>query len=90
MRLIWLPRAGRNRRALINYIAQRDGQAALRLLREVRRQSQSLLEFPERGRIGRQGSTRELVVVGTPYVLVYRVRPRAQRIEILAMLHERQ
>jgi plasmid stabilization system protein ParE len=36
------------------------------------------------GRVGRDETTRELVVIGTPYIAVYRLR---ERIEIITIFH---
>jgi toxin ParE1/3/4 len=44
----------------------------------------ALAYHPKIGRIGRVPSTRELVVSGTPYIAVYRLR---ERIEIIAVFH---
>ena len=91
MNIIWLPTATKQRQEMIGYIADHNTQAAVKMLDEVVRQSSLLHDQPDMGRIGkRRPNTRELVIVSTPYILVYRVRPRAQRIEILAMIHERQ
>lgn len=44
-----------------------------------------LAEYPKIGRIGRVAGTRELVVTGTPYIVVYRIEPTAA--VILRVLH---
>jgi len=44
-----------------------------------------LAEYPAMGRSGRVPGTRELVVVGTPYIIPYRVR--GDRVEILRVFH---
>jgi toxin ParE1/3/4 len=44
-------------------------------------------DFTEAGRPGRKRGTRELVISRTPLVVVYRIRPKMQRIEILRVLH---
>ncbi len=44
-----------------------------------------LADHPEGARPGRVRGTRELVVTGTPYVVVYRVEPSA--VLILRMVH---
>jgi toxin ParE1/3/4 len=88
MRLAWTVAALQDLAAARAYIAQdnpaaADNQAG-RILVAVTR----LLRFPEIGRPGRRGGTRELVVNRTPYVVAYRVR--ADAIEILRVLHARQ
>jgi toxin ParE1/3/4 len=39
------------------------------------------------GRAGRKKGTRELVISRTPFIVVFRVKSRAARIEILRVLH---
>lgn len=41
--------------------------------------------MPNRGRIGRKSGTREITVVGLPFVIIYRVRKEA--VEIARVLH---
>ncbi len=52
-----------------------------------KRGNADLAEHPELGRVGRVGGTRELVVTGTPYLLVYRIR--GDELQILRVLHGR-
>jgi toxin ParE1/3/4 len=44
-----------------------------------------LCEFPESGRVGDVAGTRELVVSGIPYIVVYRVI--GDSVEILRVFH---
>ena len=44
-----------------------------------------LKQWPERGRPGREGGTRELLFLPTPYVAVYRVTE--QTIEVMRIYH---
>lgn len=44
-----------------------------------------LADFPNIGRPGRLWSTRELVVLGSPFVVIYRAR--ANSVQILRVLH---
>lgn len=87
MNIVWLPRARTNRTRAIDYIAEVSPAAALDQLGEIERQSDVLANYPEIGRVGRVRGTRELVVNRTPFILVYRVRSKAKRIEILNFLH---
>ncbi|MEM1168309.1 MAG: hypothetical protein AAGJ08_04285 [Cyanobacteria bacterium P01_H01_bin.35] len=43
-----------------------------------------MLQYPEMGRLGQVVGTRELVVIGTPFIVPYRVR--GDRLEILAVI----
>lgn len=87
MILVWLPLAQSLRYAQLAYVAQDDPRAAVRLDEEIERQADLLIEHPNMGRAGRRAGTREMVVQRTPYILVYRVRPRLDRIEVLRVLH---
>ena len=61
---------------------QAGGDAAMiHLLRRFDAAVRLLETFPEAGRAGRRAGTRELVVGGTPYVLIYEIQQR--RISIL-------
>lgn len=87
MNIVWLPRARDNRAHAIDHIAKDNPRAALDQLGEIEQQSDMLADHPEMGRIGRRRGTRELVINRTPFILVYRVRPKAKRVEILRLLH---
>ena len=87
MSTVWLAKARTNRTDAIDHIARENPRAALDQLEEIAQQSDLLADFPEMGRIGRGRGTRELVINHTPFILVYRVQPRAKRIEILRLLH---
>ena len=90
MDLLWLPRANAARHAAIEYIAQHNPHAALAQLNEIERHTNNLLQYPEIGRAGRIPATRELVIIHTNFVLIYRVKPRLERIEIVHLLHTSQ
>lgn len=87
MIVAWLPRALKDRDAQLDYIAIESPQAAIDQGDRIEHQVNMLTDYPEMGRTGRKRSTRELVIVQTPFVVVYRVRPRLQRVEILRVLH---
>lgn len=86
----WLPNAIRSRDHQIDYIAERNVQAAIDAGDSVMHQIRQLSEHPELGRPGRVKGTRELVINRTPFVIVYRIKPRARRIEIIRFLHTAQ
>ena len=87
MKLVWLPRAQQLRYAQLDYIAAENPQAAVHMDEEIEQQAEHLREHPDMGRVGRVKGTRELVVQRTPFILVYRVHPKAQRVEIWRVLH---
>jgi addiction module RelE/StbE family toxin len=59
--------------------------AAARMIVAIASGVERLARAPGRGRPGRIRGTRELVVVGTPYIVAYRVH--ANDIEILTVQH---
>jgi len=72
----------------LEYIAADDAKAAHRVAQVIRTASERLDQFPQMGRSGTKAGTRELVVPGLSYVLVYREQGLAT--EILRLLHTRQ
>jgi len=86
----WLPRARADRKAAIDYIAQSNPRAAVAQLDSMMIQVEMLFQHPELGRGGRKKGTRELVIPQTNFIVVYRIRPRLQRIEIIRVLHASQ
>lgn len=85
MRLEWLPGAARDLTAQLEWIAERDPWAAIDVGDAVHGAVGRLADHPAIGRPGRLATTRELVVVGTPYVVVYRIEPAA--VLVLRILH---
>lgn len=85
MKIVWTPRSQRNLRDAARYLTQFNPYAALSMVRTIRAAPQQLLHHPASGRPGRIDGTRELVIIGTPYILPYRVHRDA--IEILAVIH---
>jgi len=88
MRLVWTAAALRDLAAARAYITHDNPPAADNQINLILVAVTRLLRFPEIGRPGRRGGTRELVVNRTPYIAAYRVR--AHDIEILRVLHARQ
>ncbi|MEC4685206.1 MAG: type II toxin-antitoxin system RelE/ParE family toxin [Nitrospirota bacterium] len=68
-----------------NFIASDNPEAALRMSERVQEAVEYLLDHPNMGRPGRVAGTRELIVSGTPFILVYRVKTPS--IQILRVLH---
>ena len=84
----WLHEASDNRYDQLDYIAQENPIAAIRLDEEIEVQTEALAENPEIGRVGRVDGTRELVIARTPFLAVYRIL--SSRIEITNLLHQSQ
>lgn len=88
MKLYWLPTALKNFDKQIAYIAKDSPKAAIEQGDRVLEQVNQLVREPTlSGRAGRKKGTRELVISRTPFIVVFRVKPRAARIEILRVLH---
>ena len=85
MTIRWLTSATRSRFNQLDYIAEDNPTAAARLDEEIERQTDMLAQHPMMGREGRVRGTRELVIIGSPFIVVYRVTKT--RIEILRLLH---
>lgn len=69
------------------YIATDSFPAAETVTRRVVEAAERLVPYPQLGRPGRVGGTRELPVGRTPFTLVYRLR--VNRISIARVLHQR-
>jgi toxin ParE1/3/4 len=85
VRIEWLPEAARNLTAQLEWIAERDPGAAIGVGDAVHAAVERLADHPSIGRPGRVPATRELIVVGTPYVVVYRVEQAV--VLVLRILH---
>ena len=88
MSIRWLPQAQRNRLEQLDYIAQNNPLSAIGQDEQIERQINMLLAHPKMGRPGRVTGTRELVISGTPFVVIYRLQE--QSIEVLRLLHSAQ
>ena len=67
------------------YAARHDPATAYRVFDEVRARAGILSDQPHLGRPGRVAGTREFVVSGTPFILVYQVQ--SDSVRILRVLH---
>jgi plasmid stabilization system protein ParE len=85
MKLIWLPAALRSRRAQLDHIAADSPNAAIRQGDRISAAAAQLVDHPQSGRPGRVAGTRERVVPGTPFILVYSVTD--ERVLIVRVLH---
>lgn len=69
---------------IVDHIAKDNPAAALGMWDEIERQVERLWDFPHSGRTGRMPATRELVVTGTAYIVVYIVD---NDVELVRVLH---
>jgi toxin ParE1/3/4 len=86
--IVWSPRAIQHLAHLRSHIARDNPKAANRIAGARLDAVERLAELPNLGRPGRVAGTRELVVPGTPYVILYRLR--GDRLEVIAVFHGRQ
>ena len=85
MKLVWSRRALGDRRAIFDYLESCDWGAAVDMDEAIQVSVHNLRNFPNMGRQGRVDGTRELVVVGTPFIVAYVVLP--DRVKLLRVLH---
>ena len=88
MKLRYTRRARRHLDAIADYIAERNPNAARQVGERIRETIELLGAFPNIGREGALAGTRELVVPGLPYIVVYRVEMgEDEAVAILGVYH---
>lgn len=86
MKVRWTEPAARDLTQICDYLAEQGNPGvAQRVAISIVERVGSLGEFPERGRIGRNAGTRELILAKLPYLAIYRVRDEV--VEVLRILH---
>lgn len=85
MRVAWTESSLDDLRSLRFYLAEHNPEAAKKVALAILEGVESLIDFPASGRPGRLPETRELVITGSRYVVVYRVRD--ETLQILRVLH---
>ena len=83
--IIWTVPAKTQLADLHTYISHDNPNTADEQLELIADATRNLADFPEIGRQGRRQGTRELVIGGTPYIVVYRIRLASVR--VLAVMH---
>ena len=83
MNILWTDNALQDLDQIEDYISQDNASAAVRMLKSLRDAIGHLAKFPEMGRTGKMGGTRELVV--RPYIIQYKIDK--DRVVILALVH---
>ena len=82
--LHWTPAATSHLRSTHEYVAQDSARAAQALIDRIFSVTERR-DFPRMGGEGRVEDTRELVIAGTPFVVVYRLC--RNRVDVLAVFH---
>lgn len=88
MKLFWAAPARSDLDDLVRYVAQDNLNPAVALWDRIGATATGLVAFPLRGRPGRRDGTRELVVTGTPYVLIYRTGGVVRTVQRIGNRHE--
>ena len=83
--IVWSPLALERLRQIRVYVAADKPQAASSLATRIAAVVEALREHPYLGRAGAEPGTRELVIGGTPYIVLYRVR--GERVTIATIWH---
>jgi len=74
MKLCWTPRAVADLEEISDYLVAVSPQAWEQLLLRVERLTEATLDFPLMGKAGLVPGTREFVLSGTPYILVFQLK----------------
>jgi toxin ParE1/3/4 len=82
---LWSSKASHQLVAAYDFISEQTPSAAAKQLEIILQAVEQLAHFPEMGHTGRVKGTRELVIVGSPYIVAYRLKGATVR--ILALLH---
>ena len=88
MTLKWTRRALRDMQHLHDYIADDNPAAVRRMVSRIREATSHLRRSPQIGKRGRIEDTRELVIAGTSYIMVYCLE--GEQVQIVAVIHSAQ
>lgn len=88
MRILWSPTAVADLAAIRSFIGREQPVAANKIAQRIQPSVRRLKIFPLSGREGREPGTRELVIPGTSYLVVYLVAEN--QIRIATVLHGKQ
>lgn len=87
--VVWLPKAKQDLENIKDYLVLHASETIARhCLYKIVQVAGFLPNFPLMGRSGKIKQTRELLVQGTPYLLVYRVE--GDFVQVLAVMHHAQ
>ena len=92
MQLKWTDLANDDLDQVEAYIAQENSiVVAIDIVLKIIDTTEMILTIhPAAGRLGRVKNTRELVINGVPFIVIYREVKNLQRIEVLRVLHDAQ
>ena len=73
--------------AIHSFIEGRNPEAARRVIERIRAATERLAEFPQIGHPGLVAGTREWVVQGLPYIIVYELDLRQDEVTVQGVFH---
>jgi toxin ParE1/3/4 len=85
MRLRWTPEAADHLQEIYDSYQAKSPVAAQPVIASIQAGLAQLRQFPYTGRLGLRAETRELILTGVPYLIVYRIR--YDTVEILGIRH---
>jgi len=85
MKLKWTRLSLQDMQNLYEYIAGDNLRAAKKIISRIREAADKLKIYPHMGKAGRISYTRELVIVATPYIIVYIID--GESIQIVSVIH---
>ena len=85
IKIRWLRVASASLDAEYDYIQRENPKAARRVFTRITSVVKRLKDYPLSGRIGQVDGTRELIITGLPYMVIYRVA--TDGVEILRVFH---
>lgn len=85
MHIKWLKKVLRNIEQIHEYIARDNPVAAVRITLKIQQAVSQLADTSYIGRLGRVEGTRELVILQTPYIVIYRIK--GETVQIIRVLH---
>ncbi len=88
MKIVWRRRALADLRRIHEYISQHSPKAASRIEARIRDRLEKQIDTPRAAPMSGVGSTRKLVITGTPYLPIYSEEPR--RLIVHAIFHGKQ
>ena len=85
MHIRWTAPAAAALEGITDFVARENPRAAFEIVQRIRFAVDQLAEHPRLGRAGRVRGTYELVVLGIPYIVPYRIK--GQEVHILSVYH---
>ena len=86
--IVWLNIAADEFGDAVAWIRERNDNAADKMAKIALFQIDQLKHYQQLGRVGRDNTTRELVISNTHFIVVYRVLAQKNSLEILSFKHD--